>query len=121
MPDSVFKGEDADGVIRLLSALATDNATAAVSRPCALKGIQGYNAKTTPVYLKLYDETTVPVSTDTPKKTIYLPATSAFAIDFPAGVDFANGLGFRLTAGVADNDATALVAGDILALNLDYV
>lgn len=121
MPDSVFKGEDADGVVRLLSAAASDNATAAVSRPCSVKGIQGYNAKAANVFLKLYDETTVPVSTDTPKKTICLPASSAFSLDFAAGVDFATGLGFRLTGGVADNDATALVAGDILALNIDYV
>lgn len=121
MPDSVFKGEDADGCYRLLSAAASDNAANAVSRPCSIKGIQGYNAKASAVYLKLYDETASPASTDTPKKTIYLPASAAFSLDFSAGVDFAVGLGIRLTGGVADNDATSLSAGDILALNIDYV
>jgi hypothetical protein len=118
---SVFDQEAGTKCFRLLSAAATDNATQAVSRPCAMKGIQGYNAKSSAVYLKLYDETATPVSTDTPVKTIYLPGLSAFALDFSEGFVFANALGFRLTGAVSDNDATALVAGDILALNIDYV
>lgn len=118
---SDFDGQAALQCARLLSAAASDNATSAFVGPCALKGIQGYNAKSAAVYLKLYDKASAPAYTDTPVKTIYLPATAAFALDFTAGFQFNNGLAYRITAAVADNDNTALSAGDVLCLSLDYV
>ena len=118
---SVFDSEAAIKCFRMLAAAASDNATNAVNRPCALKGIQGYNAKAANVFIKLYDETSTPVSTDTPVKTICVPASTAFSFEFSEGFVFATGLGYRMTAAVADNDATALVANDILAFNIDYV
>lgn len=106
---------------RLLSAAASDNATAATGdRPAILVAIHGHNAKAAAVYLKLYNKASAPASTDTPRKTIYLPASASFNFSFPAGIEFPLGLGYRLTLAAADNDATALLAGDILALNLDY-
>ncbi len=103
---------------RLLTAAASVNATNVAAEPVRLAGIQGYNAKAAAVYLKLYEKATAPSEADTPEKTIYLPATSAFAI--PLDYAFQTGLGYRLTAAAADNDTTALSSGDILALNLDY-
>jgi hypothetical protein len=118
--DGFFNGVTSTGTARLLSAASSDNATSALQRPCVIKGIQGYNAKASGVYLKIYDETTVPTSSDTPRKTLYLPATSAFSFDFSYGVELANGLGYRLTTGSADNDTGVLIAGDVLGLNIDY-
>lgn len=117
---SVFIDQPAKDTARLLSAAAGDNSAVAVARPCALKGIQGHNAATTARFLKLYDQKAAPASSDTPVKTIYLPAETTFALDFVAGYEFENGLGYRLTTGSADNDTGALIAGDILSLNIDY-
>lgn len=105
---------------RLILSAATTNSTNVKSATGGLKAIQGYNAKAAPVFLKLYDKATSPtVGTDIPVKTIYLPATGAFALDF--AFKFVNGIGYALTLGAADTDTTALVAGDILCLNIDYI
>jgi hypothetical protein len=103
---------------RLLSAAASDNATLIQAGNVQLRRITGYNAAAAGRYLKLYDKATAPASTDTPRKTYYLPATSAFALDLNDYFQF--GLGYRLTTGSADNDTAALTSGDILGLNLDY-
>lgn len=104
---------------RLLSALASTNGANIKSGLGTVTRVSGYNAKATPVYLKLYDKATAPtVGTDTPRKTRYLPASSAF--DFHMDDYFGAGIGIALTGAAADADTTALLAGDILALNVDY-
>lgn len=103
---------------RLLSAAASDNATLVKAGNIFLSRATGYNAAAAARYLKLYDKATAPASTDVPRKTLYLPPTSAFSLDM--NDFFVLGLGYRITVGSADNDTAALTAGDILGLNLDY-
>jgi hypothetical protein len=111
----------APSTYRLLSAAATTNGASIKGSAGTVKGIQGFNAKASAVYLKLYNKATSPtVGTDTPVKTLYLPASAAFAFDFGTGVAFATGIGIALTGAGADADTTALASGDILALNVDY-
>lgn len=111
----------APSTYRLLSAAASVNAANIKNAAGAVKGIQGYNAKTSPVFLKFFNKTTAPtVGTDTPTKTLYLPASSAFALDFGTGLAFATGIGIALTGAAADNDTTVLSAGDVVCLNVDY-
>lgn len=107
---------------RLLSAAATDNPNVACEQTCIFKGMQGYNNKAAKVYLKLYEGKAAvnPASTDTPKKTIIIPASGAFVFDFPAGIQFRGGMSYRMTGALADNDTTNLVANDIEGFNLDY-
>lgn len=105
---------------RLLSAAASDNATIVIARRCVVNTIQGHNAKASAVYLKIYDKATAPASTDTPRRTIYLPASSSFVFDFASGLEFTAGLGYRIVTDNADAGVTAVAAGDILGLNLDY-
>lgn len=100
------------------SSAASDNATLANGAPTRLRQISGYNAKASGVWLKLYDKATAPANTDTPAKRLYIPPTSGFIFDMDRY--FAAGLGYRIVTGSADNDATAVAAGDILGLNLDY-
>ena len=71
----------------------------------------------------VHTATTPTVGTDTPIKTIAIPASSGIAFDWPVRYYFDTGIGFGLTAaaGGADNATTAVGAGDILGLNLDYV
>jgi hypothetical protein len=105
---------------RLLSAAATTNATSVKGSSGTIKAIQGYNAKTSPVFLKIYNKASSPtVGSDTPVKTIYLPASSAFAFNF--SFTLGTGIAYALTGAAADADTTALSAGDILCLNIDYI
>jgi hypothetical protein len=104
-------------VSRLIASAASDNATQIHATFHQLRQVVGYNARTSAVYLKVYDKNGVPASTDTPIITLYLPASSAFEITFHDGVRFSAGMGYRLTTGGADNDTSAIAANDILALN----
>lgn len=105
---------------RLLSAAGSTNATLVKGGNGTLGHIVGHNAKAAVVYLKLYDKATAPtVGTDTPRMTIHLPASASFQFDFD--MYFSAGIGFALTGAAADADTTALVAGDILALNINYI
>lgn len=104
---------------RLLSAAASTNGANIKASQGTVTRIFGYNAKATPVYLKLYDKSSAPtVGTDTPRITRYLPASAAF--DCQMDDYFAQGIGIALTGAAADADATVLIAGDILALNVSY-
>ena len=104
---------------RLLSAAASTNGANIKSSPGTVLRVSGYNAKVSAVYLKMYDKSTAPtVGTDTPRKTRYIPASSAF--DFQMDDYYGQGVGIALTGAGADSDTTALAAGDILALNVDY-
>ncbi len=111
--------ETANATHRLGSAAASVNATlVSAGRGMALRQVIGYNAKASGVYLKLYDKATAPTGADTPELSIYLPATTAFSIDFDYA--FNVGLGYRMTTDVADAGTTALVAADVLGLNILY-
>lgn len=113
-----------DTVHRLLSAAGSVNATLVKSSATSLHGVLGHNARTSAVYLKLYNSAEAVDETDTPLMTIYLPASSAFALGASffgeRGVRFGSGLAYRMTTAGADNSTAALTAGDILALNLVY-
>jgi hypothetical protein len=65
-------------------------------------------------FVKLYNETTVPVAADTPLLTIELPAGSAANVSFANPINFSAGIGIRGTQLVADNDNTAPSANDIV-------
>lgn len=105
---------------RITSAAATTNATSAKASAGYLHHVSGYNAAAAGRYLKIYNKASAPtVGTDTPVLTIYLPATTAFAITYPA-MYFGTGIAYALTTGAADNDTGALTAADVLGLNVMY-
>jgi hypothetical protein len=106
-------------VHRLLSAANSANATSVKTVPGKLYKLEGWNAGVV-TYLKLYDKASAPAETDTPKLTIYLPASLKFNIDFPQGLNFPTGIGYRLVTGNADNDNTSVAAAAVLAFNLVY-
>lgn len=103
---------------RLLSAAGSVNATSVRAAATFVRKIIGYNARTSAVYLKLYNEAAASDENDTPVFTIYLPASSAFALDIDHY--FRLGFGYRMTTAGADNSTAALTAADILALNITY-
>lgn len=72
-----------------------------------------FNTSSTPVYGRLYNQTTTPASTDDAniKWRFVIPGSTAgagFVESFPLGLAFGTGVGIRLSAGVADTDTTVL-------------
>lgn len=104
---------------RLLSAAASVNATLVQAGPTVLTGITCVNGAAI-TYLKLYDKATAPLSTDTPRRTILIPANATLAFESSLGMVFGLGLGYRLTTAAADNDTGAVSSGAVLCLNIDY-
>lgn len=105
---------------RLLSSTADTNPNVVLGAPGRVWGIQGYNAAGAVRYLKFFNKVTAPtVGTDTPVKTIPLPALTAFDLDLHA-YHFDTGIGIGIVSGSADNSNGALAVGDILGLNIDY-
>mgnify|MGYP001768401173 FL=1 len=107
-------------VKRLVSAAATVNPTVVKASGGRVYKITGENAAAAVKYIKLYNKATAPAATDTPVATFAVAASAPFSIEFDAGLYFSAGIGYRLTGANADDDATALTAADILALNVFY-
>lgn len=110
------------GPFRLLSSAATTNATLVKAAAGRVFQIVGLNNAAAIRYLKLYNKASAPtVGTDVPVLTVALKASDRFEIDLnPYGQFFVTGIAFAITGAVADNDTTAIVAGDILGLNIWY-
>lgn len=75
-------------------------------------------------YVKVYDSATAPTSGSTPKFDLMVPHNSGNGAGFvfpmpPTGMTFVGGLAFRMTTGLAANDANAVTAND-LVLNACY-
>lgn len=66
------------------------------------------------VFVKLFDETTVPVpGTDTVKYTIKVPSgQDAVPLSDVSGIAFGTGIGIAITMQAADADATSIAVGD---------
>lgn len=113
--------EGGSATARLVSAANSVNATLIKNTNAKVFTITGYNAAAALRYLKLYNKATAPtVGTDTPVFTYALPATAAFQFTIPGGYQFSTGLGFGLTVNAADADTTAVTAGDITVLHINY-
>lgn len=108
-------------VARLLSAAASVNNTLVKNAAGDLFRIEGYNNKASAVFLKLYNKSTTPAAgTDVPIYTVRLAPTANFLIEFPTPLYFSAGIGYAITTAAADADTGALVAGDIVAMNVVY-
>lgn len=99
-------------VSRTLSA-GTVNATIVKSTAGQLYGYSVTNINAVARFLKIYNKATAPAETDTPVMTIPVKAGSGTAIEvvseqFTNGLAFSNGIGFRITGLLADNDTTAV-------------
>lgn len=107
---------------RIPSAAASTNATSAKASAGTVFVIEAMNTTASVKYLKLYNKASAPtVGTDTPVRTIALaPSNARSFIEFPSGLYFATGIAYALTGAASDADATALAAGDVVGLNIDY-
>lgn len=109
-----------NAIARLLSAAATTNAANIKASAGDLWHIRGYNAAATAKFLKIYNKATAPtVGTDVPVLTYRLLPTSIFDIDLD-GHYLGTGIGYAITGAPADNDTTALAAGDVTELVITF-
>lgn len=102
-------------IYRLISA-NTDNPTVVTQGPTNLMAILWYSVGSGGKFVKIYDKDTTPTILDTPILTARMSGatTSSSVAGFPTnGIFCEDGLSFRLTADVADNDNTAVSANDI--------
>ena len=99
---------------------ASTNSTNVKGSAGQIYGLSISNTNAAARFFKLYDKATAPtVGTDTPKRTIQIPANATVICAFPVGLSFASGIGFGATGAIADSDATAIGAND-LSMDLDY-
>lgn len=70
-------------------------------------------------YVKLYDKATAPSESDTPLRVYAIPAYSAANVVISYGILFRNGIGIRVTTGVAHADTGAPTANDVV-VNIGY-
>lgn len=126
--DLVFNGTSwdraakASAVARLPSAGIGNSATLVKNAPGTIYGIEALNASAAVKYLKIYNKAAIPgVGVDIPFRTIAIPPNNGrVQISFNSGLYCSIGIGFGLSGAAADADATALAAGDVVGLNIDY-
>lgn len=107
-----------------LIAAATTNATVVKTGPGRLVSIIAVNVNAAVRYLKFYDTNRKPdAGTGTPIRRYAIPASTTglgFVLSPVVPMGFFEGLAFTIVTGVADTDATAPSANDII-LTLEYV
>lgn len=90
--------------------------------PGTVYDMQCFNVGAAAVYVRLYNLTTAPATTDTPVWRGIVPGATTgagYTMSIPVGRAFGTGVGIRVTAAVADNDATALAANQVIC-NVGY-
>jgi len=104
----------------ILNSLATTNIALILTGTSGLQAFYATNTGATPAFVKLYNKATAPVlASDVPAMILPVPAAAAgvpgvanLRIGFN-GFRFALGLGIAITGAVADNDTTAVAAGQV--------
>lgn len=118
-------GVESDGSTPFsLVALGTANATLVKTGPGRLISIHVVNVNAALRYLKFYDTNRKPdAGTGTPVRRYAIPASATglgFVLAPTLPMAFFQGLAFTIVTGVADTDATAVTANDVI-LTLEYI
>lgn len=102
-------------ISRILSAAST-NATSIKGSAGQVFGVFAINLNAAVKYLKFYNKASSPtVGSDTPVLTLPIPASTTgagFWIGIPQGIAFGTGIACAITGAQADNDTTAVSAGE---------
>jgi len=70
-------------------------------------------------YVKLYNNSGTPTSSNTPLRTYRIPPKGGIAFSKAIGIKFDTGIAVRATTGVADNDNIDPATNDVI-VNIDY-
>lgn len=106
---------------KIISA-ATTNATALKASAGVVYGWSIYNAGAAACSVKFFNKATAPelgVGKDAPKTTLVIPPGGTASSDLANGIAFSAGIGVAITKGLADANAEA-VAAEQVVLNLFY-
>ena len=103
-----------------LSSAGSDNATNIAASATNVTGFDAGNIAAYWTYVKLYNKATAPTSADTPVRVFALPPGGGISKNNMQLPQFNLGLGIRIVKGQADNDNTAVLAGDVMIGGLDY-
>lgn len=102
-------------------ASAVAPATPAVSTPKASAGvitqISCFNILATPVYIKLFDASSVTLGTTASTYQFMCPGNTAgagFVISFPWALSFATQIKYAVTGGIATADNTSITASSVI-------
>lgn len=108
-------------ITKRILAAATTNLTSVVAGRARLHSLNLQGTTAAAKYVKLYDKATAPVlATDVPKYTFMVPASGQLVSpEFGFGVPFDNGIAMAITNLIADTDATAVAANDVI-VNMGY-
>lgn len=94
---------------------ATTNATLLKSTAARLYGYSLANTSAAYKYVKLHNQTTAPtVGTSAVTMVIAIPPNDSVDIHYVVPITFNTGLSYSIVNGFADNDATAVAAGDVI-------
>lgn len=100
---------------------ASTNSTLVKSQPGRIMHIYALNTNAAARYVKLYNRAAAPnVGTNTPLRTILVPANSSVSLNLVNGTYCDTGIGFAITTGPSDSDTGAVGAGDVI-FDLDYL
>jgi hypothetical protein len=107
------------GGCSIYSSLSTAAVIASAVKASAgqVYGIHVFNNGANEVFLRLYNQTGSPGTGDTVVYRAMIPGNAAgagFVVGVPPGMAFSTGIGIRVTGAVADNDATALAANEVM-------
>lgn len=113
-----------DGGVLNNSAIAanSDNATLVRAGKTWVWGITLTGSTAAIRWFKLYNKATSPTSADTPFYRVAVPGLTTGVVTrivFEKPLQFDSGLGLRCVTGQADNDNTAVTAGDVV-WDLEY-
>jgi hypothetical protein len=100
---------------------ASTTATNLTTNKTRLLAIDTQNNGAASAYLRLYDKATTPdPATDEPKVTFMIPAGGGKVNEKNMAMEFAEGLGYAVTAGPGTTDDTDLTNADEVVVNLEY-
>lgn len=104
---------------RLLSA-ATTNLTSVKTSQGRIHQLHLHNSSAAAKFVKLYDKASAPnPAADTPVATIPIAAGATVILRYEGDMRFDLGIAYGITNLVADTDATAVAANDVV-LNMLY-
>lgn len=103
------------GTLSKLISAATTNATAVRTAATNVGWISAHNVSASMRYLKIYNKASAPtVGTDVPVQVIPIQPNSEVMFAPFAGMRLTTGFALAITGGIADNDATAIGANEVV-------
>ena len=101
---------------------ATPAAVQAKASAGVITSVQCFNILSTPVYVKLFNATSVTLGSTSATLQFMCPGNTAgagFVISFPLQLYFSTGIEYAVTGGISNTDNTAITANSVI-INIGY-